>query len=201
MKKVVTTLMIFSLIIVSISPGIWAQDDPATEFLRRRIKIVPVKSGKEIKTEKHSTTTVDTYGYFAVQDQWGEETVKIDPSRIEDFEAYKGGRRLGDIELLKTVGEYNRAQQLQSARGKDNLGFIVTLVGGAAAMGGVVIENTPIMIGGVVGMVGGGVISGYSGQTSLSFHEAAQVASIYNRELKKELDLSKEEIEEAIDDN
>lgn len=212
MRKTLIIFMVFSLIIASISPGVMAQDDAVTEFLKRRIKIVPVRSNKEIKTSKNPTfTTTDMYGYFTVQTQTGGgETVEIDPSSIEDFEAYQGGRELDDIELLETVGEYRRAQEIENARQKNTIGALIGGVGGVVSLIGMTrsLQNpdevnyfNSLTIGGLAGGVLGLIVAPSSSSLSLSFHEAAQLASIHNRELMNELDLSKEDIREVTDNN
>lgn len=211
MRKIITFFMIFSLIIASISPGVMAQDDSVTDFLRRRIKIVPVRSNKKIKTTKNPTyTTTDMYGYFAVQTQTGGgQTVEIDPSTIEDFEAYQGGRQLSDVELLETVGEYRRAQEIENAKRNGLLGGLLAVSGGVVSLIGMyshfespdeVNYLNSLTLGGTGGMVLAYTIMP-SESEYLSFHEAAQLASIHNRELMKELDLSKEDVREVTENN
>ena len=212
-RKFVVYLLIVSLVMTLFSPAIMAEGKKI-EFMKKRIKIVPQRSAKTIVKEKQDTSTYyRDYGYFAVETQTGGgETVKINPSRITDYDIYRNGRKITVTKFLKIIGQPERARKLKKARQYDEkmsdrygLVGVASLLYGVAALTAVSVapEKKGAKKATVTG-IGSLVLSLFAGSKSnsdtaakyeVNFQEAAHLAEIHNQKLMNKLGLEKSGLE------
>ena len=201
-KKWTSLVLVFSLIFISfLAPVARAADSKRTEFLRKAIEIVPERSGRKIVSRSETGLMEDFITGAVTLNTLTTKNVK--PSEVEDYNIYKGDKKITLVEYLRETGDYQKAAEVKQAMENRNKFLGRSIIGGlAASVGGFFLAansdgKTTSTIG-AVSMVGGLTWAGAAlfdekrtNADYFDYQRAIRKAEIYNSELRNELGLSK----------